>query len=178
MCCTRLGENTGRKNRHFGIIAQLCRPVCLQLRHISTIGKNLLNTDTSSTCPHNMVNFGVLAAEICWRVFGTPAHFNWSRVLAALLHGTPVFGVIQALRRWTECATYIWPGGHHVASLIFCIYIFRHTRQQWKQNGRSEICGSTCKTWRIVTRDLCRLNCCYKGSLLNKFHLHNQFNQD
>ena len=25
MYCTRLAENTGRKNRHFGIIAQLCR---------------------------------------------------------------------------------------------------------------------------------------------------------
>ena len=27
-----------------------------QLRHVLTIGKNLLNIDTSSTCPHNMVN--------------------------------------------------------------------------------------------------------------------------
>jgi len=26
--------------------------------------KNLLNTDTSSTCPHNMVRFGLLTAEI------------------------------------------------------------------------------------------------------------------
>jgi len=25
MCCTRLAENTGRKKRHFGTIAQLCR---------------------------------------------------------------------------------------------------------------------------------------------------------
>jgi len=39
----------------------------------------------SSTCPHNMVNFGLLAAEICWRVWGTPANFNGFRVLAALL---------------------------------------------------------------------------------------------
>jgi len=28
----------------------------------------LLNIDTSSTCPHNMVNFGLLTTEICWRV--------------------------------------------------------------------------------------------------------------
>ena len=40
------------KNRHFGTITQLCRPVSSQLRHVWTIGKNLLNTDTSSTCPH------------------------------------------------------------------------------------------------------------------------------
>ena len=45
---------------------------------------------TSSTCLHNMVNFGLLTAEICWRVWGTPANFNGFRVLAALLHGTPV----------------------------------------------------------------------------------------
>jgi len=76
--------------------------------------KNLLNTDTSSTCPHNMVNFGLLMAEICWRVWGTPANFNGFCVLAALLHGTLVVGVSQTLRRWTEGATYIWQGDHHV----------------------------------------------------------------
>jgi len=42
-----------------------------------------------------MVNFGVLTAEICWRVWGTPANFNRFRVLAALLHGTLVVGVSQ-----------------------------------------------------------------------------------
>jgi len=35
---------------------------------------------------HNMVNFGLLAAEICWRVWGTPTNFNRFRILAALLH--------------------------------------------------------------------------------------------
>jgi len=55
----------------------------------------LLNTDTSSTCPHNMVNFGLLTAEICWRVWGTPANFNGFRILTALLHGTLVVGVSQ-----------------------------------------------------------------------------------
>jgi len=27
--------------------------------------KNFLNTSTSSTCPHNMVNFGPITAENC-----------------------------------------------------------------------------------------------------------------
>jgi len=61
--------------------------------------KHLLNTNVSPTCPHKMVNFGPLAAETCWRVWGTPANFNTFRVLAALLHGTPVVGVSQSLRR-------------------------------------------------------------------------------
>ena len=47
-------------------------------------------------------------------VWGTPANFNWFRVLAALLHGTLVVGVSQTLRRWTEGATYVRPGDHHV----------------------------------------------------------------
>jgi len=40
----------------------------------------------SSTCAHNMANFGPLAAEIVPVVWGTPAHFNGFRVLPALLH--------------------------------------------------------------------------------------------
>jgi len=39
------------------------------------------------------------AAEIGPVVWGTPANFNQFRVLAALLHGTPVLGVSQTLRR-------------------------------------------------------------------------------
>jgi len=64
-----------------------------QLRHLSTIGKNLLNSNVSPTCPHNMVNFGPLMAEICWRVCGTSPHFNRFHILAALLHCTLVVGV-------------------------------------------------------------------------------------
>jgi len=30
------------KNRHLGTIAQLCRAISLQLRHVSTIGKKLV----------------------------------------------------------------------------------------------------------------------------------------
>jgi len=65
----------------------LCRDISSQLRHVSTIGKNLLSSNMSSTCPHNMANFGPLAAETDPVVWGTPANFNGFRVLAALLHG-------------------------------------------------------------------------------------------
>ena len=65
--CTALAANTGRKksskDRHMGIIAQLCRSISLQLRHVSTIGKKiLLSSNIASTRSHNMVNFGPLAA--------------------------------------------------------------------------------------------------------------------
>jgi len=46
-----------------------------------------------------MVNFGVIAAEIDPVVSGAPANFNGFRVLAALLHGTPVLAISQTVRR-------------------------------------------------------------------------------
>jgi len=61
--------------------------------------KNLLSSNISSTCSHNIANFGPLAAEIGPVVWGTPANFNGFRVLAALLHGPPVLGVTQTLQR-------------------------------------------------------------------------------
>jgi len=76
--------------------------------------KNLLGSNTSSTCPDNLVNFGPLTAEIDPVVWSTPANFNGFRILAVLLHGSQVLGVSQTLRRWTEGATYIRQGGHHV----------------------------------------------------------------
>ena len=89
MCCTRLAGNTGRKNdakhRHLRTIAQLCRAISSQLRHVSTIGKKLLSSNISPTFRYNMLNFGPLAAEIVSLVWGTPANFNGFRVLAALL---------------------------------------------------------------------------------------------
>ena len=101
MCCTRLAGNTGRKNRRFGTIAQLCRAISSELRHASTIGKKKLVEQQyllyMST--HKMVNFGPLAAEIVSLVWGTPANSNGFGVLAALLHGILVVDVSQTLRR-------------------------------------------------------------------------------
>jgi len=68
--------------------------------HVENRKKNLLSSHISSTCPHNMVNFGLLAAEIVPVVWSTPANFNRFRVLAALLNGPPAVGVSQTL--WRE----------------------------------------------------------------------------
>jgi len=35
--------------------------------HIDNRKKTSLNSNVFPTCPHNMVNFGPLAVEICWR---------------------------------------------------------------------------------------------------------------
>ena len=102
-CCTRLAKSTGRKKspkiHHLGTVTQLCQAISSQLRHLSTIGKNLLNSNASPASPYNMVNFGPVAAEIGSLVWGNPANFNGFRVLTALLHSTLVVGVSQTLRR-------------------------------------------------------------------------------
>ena len=108
-----------RQNRHLDTIAQLCRAMSSQLRHVSTIGKKNLSSDNSFTSVHNIVNFGLLTAEIRPVVWGTPENFNGFRVLAALLaltawHGILVVGVSETLQRWTEGTTCIRQGGHHV----------------------------------------------------------------
>ena len=54
---------------HLCTIAQVSRAISSQLKHLSTIGrKNLLNSNISPTWSYNIANFGLLAAEICWRV--------------------------------------------------------------------------------------------------------------
>jgi len=45
---------------------------------------------------------------------GHPTNFNGFRVLAALLHGSQIVSVSQTLRCWTEGATYVRQGNHHV----------------------------------------------------------------
>jgi len=75
--------------------------------------KNLSSSNISSTCPHNMVNFGPLAAEIGSVVWSTQANFNGFRVLAALLQR----------RRSTEANRTlhgVWPS----PGLVHDIYIF------------------------------------------------------
>ena len=115
-CCARLAENT---------TTTLSGYIFATKAFIDNRKKNLLSSNISSTCPHNMVNFGPLAPEIVALVWGTPANFNGFRILAALLHGTLVEGVSQTLRRWTEGTTYIRQDGHHIGHwptfLVLCM---------------------------------------------------------
>jgi len=132
-----------RKNRLLRIIAQLCRAIPSQLRHASTIGKNL-NSNISSTCPHSMVNVGLLTSlglvnisyisrvscplmefwqvqnSLCVQILHSP-------IFAALLHRTRALGVSQALRRSAEGASrgcHLYSAGRpsRWASAYFLVY--------------------------------------------------------
>ena len=140
------------KIRHLRTIRQLCRAISSQLRQVLTIGKKLVKQQYLLHILHNMVNFGSLKAEICWRVWGTPANFSWFRVLVALLHSTLVVGVSQTLQRWTEDATYIRQGGHYIgigphSSWRFIVsVIFKHL---WIKASNWWYCNNV-KEWVIL----------------------------
>ena len=120
MCCTRLAEKIqdakkSPKIHHLGTIAQLCRAISSQLRHVSTIGKKLVKQQYLATCPYNMVNFGPLATEIRWRVWGNPRKFQRDSRLGSVTarHSSsgrqPNFAALSRRRH-----NYIRQGGHYV----------------------------------------------------------------
>jgi len=71
--------------------------------------KNLLSSNISSTCPHNMVNFGPLAAEIVSLVW---APLQISTGLAFWQHYCTASS--SGRQRWTEGATCVRQGDHQV----------------------------------------------------------------
>ena len=107
MCCTRLAGNTRRKNDakncHLRTIAQLCRTISSQLRHVSTIGKKLVK---QQYLPHMSLQYGELRPTSGWDRAApqqiSTGFASWQRYCTA------------KLRRWTEGATCIRQGGHHV----------------------------------------------------------------
>jgi len=111
MYCKRLAENTGGKQSpkicHLGTIAQICRAVSSQLRHVSKIGKNLLNINISSRCPHNMANVGPLMAEIGLPVWGTPAKFQWVSRIGFVTAAT---SLTEGQPNFARCLAVSWAG--------------------------------------------------------------------
>jgi len=120
MCCTRLAENTGRKNcqklpseHHpttlFGYIS--ATEACIDNRKKLDKQHHLIHMS------RNIVNFGLLTAEIRWRVWGTPANFNGFRDLVSLgllqrRRSTNINKTLQDV--WLSpglvCYIYIWGG--------------------------------------------------------------------
>ena len=111
-------SNTGRKkvanNRHLGTIAQLRRAISSQLRHIATIGKKLVK---QQYVLHMSAQYGELRPTGSWdrlTSLGHPCKFQRVSRLGSVYARHLVVGVSQSLRRWTEGATYIRQGDHHV----------------------------------------------------------------
>jgi len=118
MRCTRLAANTGRKkvakNRHLGTIAHHCRPISSQLRHASTIGKKIVK---QQYVLHMSSQYGELRPTSGWDRSGSLRHpciFQRVSHLGIVVARHLVVGVSQTMRRWTEGATCVRQGDHHV----------------------------------------------------------------
>ena len=87
-CCMRLAGNTGRKKSPSGHHRTTMSGYIFATKACIDNRKKLLNINVSPTCPHNMVNFGPLAAEICWRVWApqqiSTCFASWQRYCTAL----------------------------------------------------------------------------------------------
>jgi len=95
-------------------LTQICRAIFAIKARIDN-RKKMLSSNTSFTCPHNMVNFSLPAAEIVSLVWGTPANFNGFRILASLLQR----------RRSTEANQTL----HNVWPLPWLIRLYIHFRR-------------------------------------------------
>ena len=134
MCCMQLAANAGpKKSRQKSPSGH--HPTTLSGYIFATDAcidnqkKNLLSSNISPTCPHNMVNFGPLAAEIVSLVWGTPGNFNGFRILAALLHGTLVVDVSQTAALNRE--RHLYSAGRpsrwalaHISSLVLLLIAY------------------------------------------------------
>ena len=88
--------------------------------------KNLLNSNISSTCPHNVVNIGKITAEIGCQVFSTPTNFNgfWHHgfvtAVTSLNGGQPNFAQCLAISWAGTLYIHCWGGGGSCFLTAFC----------------------------------------------------------
>jgi len=114
MCCTRLARNTGRKNDAKKSLSAHHRTT-LSSYYLRNWGmyrqtkKNLLNSNMSSTCLHNMANFGPLTAEFGSGVWGTPANFSGFLILTSLLQSAAT-SLTGDQPNFARCLAVSWAG--------------------------------------------------------------------
>ena len=132
------------KSRHFGTIAQLCRAICSELRHVSTIGKNLLNSNTSSTCPHNMVNSGLLMRSV--GEFGHPCKFQRVSHLCSVTAWHSSSGR-QPNFAASNTGRHLYSAGRPLRWALAHILVTAKLRQKWWRNN------SRCRHYKSATNE-------------------------
>ena len=101
-------------------------------RHISIIGKKLVKQQYLLQMSSQ---YGELRPTNGWdrlTSLGHPCKFQLVSRLGSVTARHLVVGVSQTLRRWTEGATYIWQGDHHVGHwptflVVFDLHVFTVT---------------------------------------------------
>jgi len=115
MCCTWLARNTGRKNdaktRHLGTIAQLCRDMSSQLRHVSTIGKKLVQ---QQYLPHTSSQYGELRPTSGWDRFGSLGHSHKFQQVSCLGFVTAATSLTGGQPNFARCLAICWAGTWYI----------------------------------------------------------------
>jgi len=117
------------KNRHLRTIAQLCRAISSQLRHVSTIGKKLIK---QQYLPHMSLQYDELQPNSGWDVFvslGHPSKFQRvSRLGSVTARHSIVVGISQIAALNT--GRYLYTAGRpsrwalaHISSFNLCSFI-------------------------------------------------------
>jgi len=97
------GCKNDAKNCHLRTIAQLCRAVSLQLKHVLTTGKKLVKQQYLPTCPFNRVNY-----TSGWDYFvslGHPSKFQWVSRLGFVTAATSLTG---GQPNFAQCLAVSW----------------------------------------------------------------------
>jgi len=110
-----------RKKSPSGHHRTICRAISSQLRHVSTIGKKLVK---QRYVLHMFPQYGgELRPTNGWDPSGSlwhPCKFQRVWRLDSVTARHLVVGVSQTLGRWTESATCVWQGDHHVGHWPTC----------------------------------------------------------
>jgi len=109
MCCTQLAWNTGckndAKNRHLRTIAQFCRAVSSQLRHVSTIGKKLVK---HQHVLHMSPQYGELQPTSGWDRLSSLWHPSKFQLVSHLAFVTAVTSLTGGQPNCAQCLTVSW----------------------------------------------------------------------
>ena len=124
MCCMRLAGNEGRKKIAKKSLSGHHRTTLsgyIFATKALTIGKNLLSSNISSTCPHSMVPFFPLATDIDWRVWAfhqiSTAFASWLRYCSDVAQRKPaklctMFGrLLGCYTMYIHCRGLLPPNG-------------------------------------------------------------------
>ena len=143
-----------------GTIAQLCRAVSSQLRHVSTTGKPVKQQFIFSACPHKMTNFGPLMAETVYQ-FGAPQQistgFRRLRYCSDVAHRTPIklctmFGrLLGCYTMYTFSHDGILPGAKFALRPKSCILLFWQRYARHFGSGRQPNFATWYKEWNYGT---------------------------
>ena len=95
------------KNRHFGTIAQLCRAISSQLRHISTIGKKLFK---QQYVLHMSAQYGELRPTSGWDRFANLRHSSKFQRVSPLAFVTAATSLTEDQPNFAQCLAVSWAG--------------------------------------------------------------------